>query len=255
MTANEGQLDGERMQGVADDVGTRPRLSPWRRILDTFIAPARVFEDILRDHGWGLPFVLLSASVYVYLFFVQQFVGWDTVAANITLHHSGAALDDATPERIHAITVAIVKATMYAYPLIILAFNAIVALVLSATINVACHGEAAFEKTLAVWTYAMLPRALAPLLTSLCLVTGMDRSTFYLDNPIGTNLAYYLPASSANWMMTVGSALDVFDLWGLVLAAIGLSIVGKVSRTKAFVVVFGWYCLVLAAKLAYASFS
>lgn len=240
------------------DIETRPTGSSWRTLVHTFIAPSKAFEDVLSGRGWWLPFVTLSLAVYVYLFCIQHFVGWDVVATNITMHHSGAALQNASParlQRIHVITMAIAKATMYAYPLIILAFNAIAALVLSATINVAAGGRATFENTLAAWTYAMLPRALTPLLGSLSLALGMHRASFYLDNATGTNIAYYLPAGSAKWMVTLGSAVDLFDLWSLALAAVGLAIVARVRWRSGFICVFGWFSLIVAGKLLYAGLS
>lgn len=256
MTVEEPQLADRPVTDAARANAMPLSDSAWLVVRDIFIAPTRAFAAIAEDVGWGLPLFLISAAVYVYLFSIQHVVGWDTVATNITAHRSGAVLDDASPDqlqRVHYVTMAIVKATMYAYPLIILAFNAIAALVLSATINVATEGEIEFDSALAVWTYAMLPRALTPLIGSMSLFLSNNTDDFYLNNAVGTNLAYYLPADSARWLLALGSAIDVFDLWSLALAAIGLSIVAETRRSVGFAVVFGWFALAIGGKMLYVS--
>lgn len=256
MTVEEPRLADRPATDATRTADTPLTESAWHTVRDTFLAPTRAFGEVAAGRGWWLPFILISVALYIYLFSIQHVVGWDTVATNITAHRSGAALEDASPERlerVHYVTMAIVKATMYGYPLLILAFNAIAALILSATINVATDGDVSFETTLAMWTYAMLPRAITPLIGSALLFVDNDPENFYLDHAVGSSLAYYLPADSARWLLTLGNAVDAFDLWSLTLAAVGLSVIAEVRRTTGFAIVFGWFALVLAGKLLYVS--
>jgi hypothetical protein len=39
----------------------------------------------------------------------------------------------------------------------------------------------------------------------------------------------------------VGTALDIFMIWTLIVTAIGFSAVSKVKRSTALAIVFGWY--------------
>ena len=53
------------------------------RVIDTFIAPSKTFNDILRSASWWLPWLL---SVLVTLGFsaaIQQKIGWDKTYSNI----------------------------------------------------------------------------------------------------------------------------------------------------------------------------
>ncbi|GLQ87926.1 YIP1 family protein [Dyella flagellata] len=238
----------------AQTAETKP-LSQAERVINVFVAPSRTFVDILRSHSWWLPFLIMVVIGYAYLFIVQGEVGWDTIATNITRHLALPMDDPARAPRILEITIAIVKARMYAYPLIILVASAIAALLLSGTVNFLLGGKASFERVFAIWMYAMLPRTLSAIIPAAGLLLGMHRDSFYLSNPIGTNVGYYLSPSAPEWLMSVGTALDVLHIWSLILVSIGLSVVANISRASGFIAVFGWAVLIVLGKLAYAALS
>lgn len=238
-----------------NDAGEAEPLSQFERVIDVFIAPAKTFGDIPRNHSWWLPFLIMVAMGYGYLFVVQSTVGWDTVAANIAQHLGLQTDNPARAARIHDITVAIVKSRMYAAPLIILVASAIAALVLTGTVNFLFKGKATFERVFATWMYAMLPRTFSALIPGIGLLLGMHRDSFYLSNPIGTNLGFYLGADAPAWLSSAGNALDVLEIWALVLVGMGLSRVANISRTSGYIAVFGWAALILLGKIAYAALS
>ncbi len=68
---------------LSDATDLRPRLSHVARVVDTFLAPSRTFEDILQSTSWWLPFLLAaifsSATAYV----IEKKVGFDTVSQNL----------------------------------------------------------------------------------------------------------------------------------------------------------------------------
>ncbi|MBV8207732.1 MAG: hypothetical protein JO041_13145, partial [Acidobacteria bacterium] len=65
--------------------------------------------------------------------------------------------------------------------------------------------------------------------------------TFVMQNPIGSNLGALATQGSALW--TLGTAVDIFGIWVLALAAIGFSCVTKVKKGTCFAIVFGWAAL------------
>jgi hypothetical protein len=75
-----------------------------------------------------------------------------------------------------------------------------------------------------------------------------------MQNPVGTNLAYYMP-DAAPWLRTILSFFDVIGLWVLALLVIGTAIVAKVPRSKAAMVVIGWWLfgLIVMTGIAVAS--
>jgi hypothetical protein len=88
-------------------------------------------------------------------------------------------------------------------------------------------------------------------LTIVTLLFGGSADTYDVRNPVGTNLAYYMPDAGP----AVKAALSFFDvigLWQLVLLVIGMAIVAKVSRGKAAAVVVGWWLIGLIVSVGIA---
>jgi hypothetical protein len=232
--------------------------SQGERLVDTFIAPSKTFTDILRDQSWWLPFLLGIFVSYGYLFAVQKQVGWDTVAQN-TLNQDPKAserLANASPEakaQALTFTLAIIKYTFFAAPLLALLFAAIVSLVLWATINLFFGGHATFGRVFAVWMYGTLPLLIKSILAVITLFAGLDKDAFNLSNPVGTNIGYFLATDSAKWLTTLSTSIDMIWIWTMILVGIGLAIVAKVKRGSGLIAVFGWWLLILLARIGYAA--
>src|SRR5262249_39265729 len=138
--------------------------------------------------------------------------------------------------------------------LFILIFVAIAALLYWATFNFGLGAQTTYGQMFAVWMYASLPRIITALLSIVLLMTGVNTDSYNMQNPVGTNLAYYMP-DTAPWLRTILSFFDVIGLWVLALLILGTSIVAKVSRGKAAAVVIGWWLLgmIIATGIAVAT--
>jgi hypothetical protein len=240
------------------DLPSTPPLSQGERLIDTFIAPSKTFTDILRNRSWWLPFLLGIVVGYGYLFAVQKQVGWDTVAENTLKQDPKAAerLANATPAaraQAQTLTVAIIKYTFYATPLLVLLVAAVASLGLWGTINFIFGGRATFGEVFAVWMYGTLPLIITSILTIVSLFAGLDKEAFNLNNPVGTNVAYYLGVEAPSWLQKLGASLDVIWIWAMALVGIGLAIVGKVKRSAGLTAVFGWWLLIVIVKVVYAA--
>lgn len=240
------------------DAVAAPALSQGERVLDTFIAPSKTFTDILRSQSWWLPFLLSVLVTYGYVFALQTRVGWDTIAANAIKQDPKAVerMASAPAEQqasIQRITVASLKYGMYGSPIIFLIGTAVIALVLWGTINFLFGGRATFGTVFAVWMYGTLPLLILSILTIVTLFAGLDKEAFNINNPVGTNIGFYLPAETPQWMMKLATSIDVLWLWSLFLVGIGLAIVAKVKRSAGLAAVFGWWLLILIVKVGYAA--
>ena len=235
-------------------------LSQLERVADTFIAPTKTFTDILRDQSWWLPFVLIAVVSYGFLFTVQTKVGWNTVVENTLRQDPKAAerMANATPEgraQARKFTLAIIKYTFYASPLLAIISAAFIALILWGTISGVFGGKTTFGHVFAVWMYGTLPVLIKSLLVIIALLAGLDADAFNLSNPVGTNAGYFLPADSAKWLMTLATSIDITWLWSLALVGIGLAIVSRVKRSLGLAAVFGWWVLILVVRVGYAAFA
>jgi len=83
-----------------------------------------------------------------------------------------------------------------------------------------------------------MPLLISFVLTIVTIYASKGPETFNLNNPIASNLGYFLDPKNSKLLYWLGSCLDVFNIWVVVLLGIGYSRVSsnKVKRTPAMVV-------------------
>jgi hypothetical protein len=232
-------------------------LSEIERVVDVFVAPSKTFTDILRSATWWLPFLLAVVVTLAAAAVVDKQVGFERVAENQVRQSPKQedALNNLTPEqraqRLHGMGVGY-RYSSYAAFVFILIFVAIGAVLYWASFNFGLGAQTTFGQMFAVWMYAGMPRILTSLLAIVTLLFGGNADAYDMRNPVGTNLAYYMP-DAAPWLKAFLSFFDVIGLWVLVLLILGTSIVAKVSRGKAAIVVIGWWVFGLLVSVGIAA--
>jgi hypothetical protein len=244
---------------AVDGQPSGPGLSQVERVVDTFVAPKKTFTDILRSSSWWLPFLLLVLVTLGSTIAVEKQVGWERAAEN-QIHQNPKQeekMATLTPEQRATqmrITATITRYSSYGSFVFILVFVAIFALIYWASFNFGLGAKTTFGQMFAVCMYASLPRLLTGILAILTLAFGNSADSYDLRNPVGTNLAYFMPDSGPALKAALGF-FDVIGLWQLVLLVIGMAIVAKVSTGKAAAVVVGWWVvgLVISVGIAVAT--
>jgi hypothetical protein len=245
---------------VANAEASAP-LSQVERVIDTFIAPSKTFNDILRSGSWWLPWLLSALVTLGFSAAIQQQIGWDKTYSNILQHGSEtqqerlAQLPADQQARQKAIATSFTKYIVWASPVVGLLIASIVAGVLLVTLNFGLGGHATFGQIFAVWMYATLPWLIQGILGVIVLFAGLDADAFNLKNPVGTNLGYYLPADGPQWLIALGTSIDVLSIWVLVLLTIGCAIVARTKLAATATAVVGWWVLITLAKVAIAASS
>jgi hypothetical protein len=245
---------------VANAQASAP-LSEVERVIDTFIAPSKTFNDILRSASWWLPWLLGVLVTLGFSAAIQQKIGWDKTYSNILQHSSEsqqerlAQLPAEQQARQKAIAASFTKYVVWASPVLGLLFSAIAAGVLMMTLNFGLGGHAKFSQLYAVWMYATLPWLIQGILGIIVLFAGLDADAFNLKNPVGTNLGYYLPSDSPQWLIAFGTSIDVLTIWALVLLIIGCAIVARTKLAATATAVVGWWVLITLAKVGIAAIS
>jgi len=237
---------------------TQP-LSEVARVVDTFVAPSKTFTDIRRSASWWLPFLLI---VIVSIFFtsaVDKQIGFETIARQqIEKNHFAADQINSLPKDQQAVqyqkAAARTKVVSYCTPVIILIFAAIISLLWWASLNFGLGARAKFSQIFAVGMYAGLPKLLIYLLSAILLYAGVGLDNFDMQNPVGTNIGYYLPATSPA-LRVAGSFFDIFGLWSLILAVLGTAIVTLKKPSQTAIVVVGWWIIGLLLLTAVTAFT
>ncbi|MGC2620991.1 MAG: YIP1 family protein [Acidobacteriaceae bacterium] len=248
---------------IQPDSSVQP-LNEAQRIVDTFVAPSKTFTDILRNGSWWAPLVLLFIISTAFGFTVQKKIGWEAVydnAINQTPKIKEMLANLPADRQAIARQQGIARQPYSAYgsPVITVIFTAIFTLLIWPTINFGFGGTAKFGKIFAVMMYTnLISTGARQLLAIVAILAGISPDSFNLQNPVGTNIGYYLAGGDAKlWLVTLGTFFDIFGIWALVATGIGCAIVGRVKRGNAMAAVFGWWVifmlLTVGAVAAFAS--
>ncbi len=226
-------------------------LSQVARVVNTFVAPSKTFADIRRSASWWLPWLLVAIAAVAFSYTVDRKIGYDRVVENTMrlAPKQAAQLEQLPPEqraRALQMQVTIRRVLSYGAPVSALIWGVIIAAVMLATFNFGAGAEMKFGSALAVVFYSSLPAILKDLLAMLSIsLPSFNAEGFILQNPAATNVGYFLDPSKSIVLYSLGSALDVFTIWTLVLSAIGFAIVGKVKKGTSYAIVFGWFVVML----------
>lgn len=234
-------------------------LSQVERVVDTFVAPAKTFTDILRSRSCWLPILLIVIMSLATAFTMQKRVGFDQMY-QMTLQQNPAQqarIDALTPEQRPAalkIGAEFTEGISYAYWALSLLGAVIGALVLWASFNFLAGAKTSFSEMFSVWIYASLVGLVTAALIILMLtLNGGDN--FNVQDPVGTNIGYYLSMDSPHWLRALLGSFDLIGFWFLGLLIVGTSIVAKVKRSVASAIVLGWWVLIVLVKTAFAAMS
>ncbi len=238
------------MEAAMQQPGESAGLSQVERVVDTFVAPTKTFTDIRRNASWWLPFLL---SILVSLAFagsIDRKIGFDQVAqSNInrsaqTQQRMSALTDAQRAQSIHTIA-AFARVVSYLYPVIGLIFALICAGILMLSFNFGLGAKASYKEYLAVWFYAGLPFLIKFLLAAIAIFAGVSAEQFDINNPVGTNVGWYLTSDVPQWVRILFSSADIFTLWAVLLLILGCSTIARVKRSSAAIVIIGWWVLII----------
>lgn len=245
-------MSSETLVSPLTPAPTATGLSQIERVVDTFIAPSKTFNDILRSASWWLPFLLIAAMTLATSFATGKQVGFDRAYEN-KLAQSPAQVERMSqqpPEaqqRAKTIGVLVTKVISYSIPVILLMTFAVYALILWGSFNFLLGASVTYSQALAVTWYAALPFAVRSLLTIVTLYFGGNTESFVQDNPVGTNLGYYMQ-EAPGWLRALLTQFDLIALWSLALAIVGMAIVSKKSVLQSSLIVGGiWVLMVILA--------
>jgi hypothetical protein len=226
-------------------------MSQGARIINTFIAPSKTFTDLRRSASWWAPWLVISIFSLIFIYAIGKQVGFEQVSRNQVAHSSRAdqfekLTADQQAKQLQ-LSSKIISFFAYGSPVLILFYFLIETVVLWATFKVGAAAETSFGQAYAIIMYSGLPGVIGAILGTISLFAGVNPEGFDINNPVGTNLAYYLdPETTGKFVRGLASSIDLFNIWAIVLIGIGFACTSKVKRSTAIMIVAGWY---LAFKL------
>jgi uncharacterized membrane protein len=113
------------------------------------------------------------------------------------------------------------------------------------------RGSISYKKALAVWAYSSLPPAVLASVITVLVLFLKSPDNLNPEQLLITNPSAFMGPDSSRVIVAVLSQFDLLRIYGLILAAIGLRKVAKISLGSAWGVVLGFY--VIRAALAIGS--
>jgi len=223
-------------------------MSEPARIINTFFAPSKTFTDLRRNTMWWGPWLLISVVSIAFIFTMGKQIGFEQVSKN-QIEHSKRAdqFDKLSPDqqaRQLQLSVKIFRIFTYGSPALILFYFLITTVVLWTTFKVGFAADTTFGQAYAIVMYGSLPSVVGAILGIVSLFAGVNPEAFDINNPVGTNLAYYLdPDTTGKFVRGMASSLDVITIWSIVLMGIGFACTSKVKRSTAIMIVAVWYLI------------
>jgi hypothetical protein len=218
------------------------------RVIDTFIAPSKTFTDLRRSASWWVPFLISVIVSILFVYMGDQKVGFRKIAEN-TLHTQPKQADqldrlpaDQREKQMQGRTVG-TKWISYFFFLVILLLHAIIAGLLFATVKFGFSQDVKYKTVFALVIFASLPGVVKIVLATIALAAGASADSFTFQNPIATNPGYFVDPATSPVLYSVLTSFDVFSIWTLVLAAIGLTCITKLKSGAAYGVAFGWFAV------------
>jgi hypothetical protein len=236
-------------------------LSEGQRLADVFFAPSKTFTDLRRNASWWAPFLIMAIVSMLFVYVVDQKVGFRKVAENQIKSQPKQAdrmeqMPAAQREKVMQQQVSVTRIISYGFVVVLLLWFVIVAAVLLATIKFGVGAEVKFKALFALIIYASLPGLLKSVLAIVSILAGVSSDGFTFQNPVATNPGYFIDPTASPVLYSLLTKLDIFTIWTLVLTAIGITCISKVKSGTAYAVVFGWFIfLTLAGVGITAAFS
>jgi hypothetical protein len=206
----------------------QPGLSEPARLINTFIAPRKTFEDLQRNSSWWVPLVLSALITLGFGIVAAQKIDF-TRFVEQQIERSPRAqkrMEQLTPEqreRAIAIQATSTKIGFYAYPVVIFIGGLVFAAILMAIFNFMLGAEVPFGRSLAVVFYSFFPWNLATILLGVSLLVSSDPNTIDFNNPMPTNPAFFMDPMGNKLIYGLLQGVEIFRIWAAVLLGLGFA--------------------------------
>lgn len=234
-------------------------MSTPQTLTNIFFEPTRTFTA-LRDRPRFLVAALITTLAFgaFYLLFINR-VGYENIArARVEAANPDISTED-MDKQMTIQTNPIVKAFTYAGPLI--GFPIYFALGgLLYLLGVMAMGKSmSFKQAVSVWTYSGYPPLLIAMLANILILFLKSSDTIDpakdANGLVHANLSLLVDRVANPTIATLLGGFDLFQIFGMVLAAIGLRVVGKMSNGSAWTIVLVLYIIGVLFKVIVSTFT
>ncbi|HEY3375588.1 MAG TPA: YIP1 family protein [Candidatus Aquicultor sp.] len=205
-----------------------------KSLLNTIVSPSQAFAWVAEHPLWLIPVVLLLLTSVIATFVSAPFI------ADLSMQRLEEQSSNMSPEQIKQSKDMINSPLMGTITVVFAVIGMIIALLIQTVVfhfsALTIGGNARFGLGFAMVAYAQVPIMLQQIIQSV-----YSKMT---DTMIQSGFSAMLPADQATKPMGIFlTHVDVFTVWSLILIAIGLPIIYKISKAQAAVLSAGYWVL------------
>jgi hypothetical protein len=209
-----------------------------------FFEPGRTFEDLRRKPRFILATLLIIAfSMTFQILFINKMGEERIKRAVLEQINKSSQADSMSPEQKQQaidLNMKIQGVVKYLIPVVIIILFLIGGLLYWGGSS-AMGGSATFLGALSVWVYSSFPPLVVSSIANIIILFLKSADDIDITEGqrglVHANPSLFIDGKSMPVLATIISTLDVFAIWALVLAAIGLQKVGKISKGAAWGIV------------------
>jgi hypothetical protein len=220
-----------------------PQMSEVGTLVGIFFEPGKTFEDLRRKPRFLLALVIVTLLATAYGFGLYYKVGPDNmkkfVAQQIDKSPQTQGMSAEQKSSAVEMNMTIGKVARFAFPVILALIIALVSLFYWLGAK-AFGGTGNYLHALAVFVYSALPPALVGTIANFIVLAlkSVDDIDIAASQRgvIHANPGFLLDGKAMPVLATLVGTLDVFMIWGWILAAIGLRITNRISSGSAWAI-------------------
>lgn len=231
-------------QAANRPTGEGPQMSEIATVTGIFFEPGRVFEDLRRKPRFILGMVIMALLVTGYTFGLYYKVGETGMRRFMTeqIDKSPQASAMSPEDKRNAVDLQmkIQSGVRYVMPILV-----VIGLLVGGLIyflgTKAFGGDGGFLHSLSVWIYSFLPPTVIGMIANFIVMALKSSDEIDISASqrglLQANPAFLLDGKAHPVLATLIGTLDLFMIWGWVLAAIGLRITNRLSSGSAWGIV------------------
>ena len=225
-------------------VSDPPQMSELSTVVNVFFEPGRVFEDLKRRPRFIIGSVIIALLVTAYTFGLTAKVGEAgvrrAVLEQIEKSPQTSSMSQEKKNEIVEMNLTIQKYTSYAVPVIVF-ISILLGGLFYFLASKAFGGNGGFLHAVSVWVYSSIPPTVVAMIANFLVLIFKSGDEIDITasqrGVIHASPGFLLDGKAMPVLTTIVNTLDLFMIWGWILAAIGLRITNRLSSGSAWAVV------------------
>ena len=226
----------------------------FQRLAGVLFAPAETFADIARRPDILIPLLLFVILGYVTMFVSMPHYDFDAAFAQQAemMKKQNPNMSDADLDRVASFSKATMKVMQFVGPLFMVAWWAIVALVLFGAFRM-MGGDLGFKQAFSATLYSWVPLTLFSIILTVVVVLRKSVDPTEMATIVKSNPAFLVDMKEQPVLYSLLSAFDLFTIWTIVLLIFGFAAASKFSRAKSAAIVVSLWVVMLVIKVGFAA--